>query len=117
MFGEAWALTRGHFWRLFAIGLLAALTVLAIEIIVGLVLVAIGFSMVTSVAGGLDHVRDLLTRPQGDLLRLAAPFVALYLLVMIPLSGVALAMTAAPFARAYLQLRPERATDVSETFA
>ena len=112
---DAWALTRGKVWSLFAIALVVFLIILAGELIIGLILVAVGLGMVSSAAGGLKHLPVFLQQsPQVVFARLA-PLLIVMAVVWVPLSGCLLAITGAPWARVYLDLRPKR--DIAETFA
>ena len=51
---EAWALTRGKVASLFAMALVVFLILAAAELVIGLILAAIGMGVLSSMAGGLS---------------------------------------------------------------
>jgi hypothetical protein len=112
---EAWALTRGKVGGLFALGLLVLLILIAAEIVVGLVFAALGFGVLGSLAGGLNNLPVFFQQPPNLILSKLTPLLVVLALIWIPVMGCLLAITAAPWARAYRDLRP--AGDISETFA
>jgi hypothetical protein len=89
---------------------------IAFEIVVGLVMVGVGVGGLAAIAGGLRNIPTLFRSlpPMAIVSRLAPLLVTLGLL-WIPLSGAVMAIMGAPWARAYLDLRPPR--DVAATFA
>lgn len=112
---DAWALTRGRVASLLAVALVLLLALLAIEIVVGLVLIALGMGMLSSLAGGFSHLQTFFQQPASQILSRAAPMLIVIGLIYVPLTGGIVAIVAAPWARAYRDLRP--AGDISETFA
>jgi len=114
-FTDAWALTRGKVWSLFAIALVVFLIILAGELVIGLVMVAIGLGMVSSAAGGLRQLPTFFQQSPQLVIAHLAPLLVVMAVVWVPLSGCVLAITGAPWARVYLDLRPKR--DIAETFA
>lgn len=113
---EAWALTRGKVVNLLAVGLVLLVVMMALEIVIGLLMVAIGVGGLAAIAGGLRNVPTLFQtlQPMGIVGKLA-PLLAALALLWIPLSGAILAIIGAPWARAYLDLKPPR--DIASTFA
>ena len=112
---EAWALTRGKVAGLLAIALLLLLIIMAVELVLGVLLVALGFGAVAVLAGGLQNLPVLLRQPPQAILGRLAPLLVVMGLIWIPLAGCFSAIMSAPWARAYRDLRPRR--DIAETFA
>lgn len=112
---DAWRLTRGKTWGLFAIGLLVFLLLMAIYAVVGLLMAAIGIGAMSVIAGGLANAQSFFQQAPGVVISRLAPALAVLTVIWIPVAGGLLAIMGAPWARAYLDLRPER--DVAETFA
>jgi hypothetical protein len=112
---EAWALTRGKVASLFAMALVVFLILAAAELVIGLILAAIGMGVLSSMAGGLSGLPALFKQPPQQLFGKLAPLLALLAVVWVPLTGCAMAIMGAPWARAYRDLRPPR--DIAETFA
>ncbi len=101
---ESWALTRGKTGGLFLIALSLAGILIAGEIVLGAVLMAVGTGLLGAAAGGLENLPTFFERPPGAIVSAFAPLLALMVLVGIPLSGAILAIVAAPWARAYRDL-------------
>lgn len=114
-FADAWALTRGKVAPLFALALVILLIVLAIELVLGVAFLALGFGVLSAVAGGVASVPTFFQQGPGVVLPKLVPFLAVAGLVGIPIAGCLLAIMGAPWARAYRDLKPMR--DVAETFA
>lgn len=114
---EAWALTRGKVLSLLAVILVLFVVLVAIEIVIGIVMVAVGVGALASVAGGLRNIPTLFQSAPSlpVLLGRLAPVLAIGALVWIPISGGIMAIMGAPWARAYLDLKPPR--DIAATFA
>ena len=110
---ESWELTRGRVGSLFLVGLGLFGLALLLETVLLAILVGVGAAALAAVAGGLQNVPALLQRPPQELLADAAPFLGLYVLLVIPVSGCFFAIFGAPWARAYRDLKP----DASEAFA
>jgi hypothetical protein len=103
--GESWALTRGHVGALFVISLVVFVILMAIELVFVIVLFAIGLGAVSALAGGLQNI-PVWARQPGELGHLA-PLLAVFAALWIPLGGVVFAILGAPWARAYLDLKPK----------
>jgi hypothetical protein len=105
---DAWRLTRGHVGALFAMGLC----------LVVIYLVALTIQLVLTLAFGGAQAGPLLQTLQGKAQAVSLPSltpgVIVRYLVSIPISGCLLAITAAPWARAYRDLAQP---DVAATFA
>lgn len=115
-FAEAWALTRGKVAGLLAVALVLFAVIIALEIVIGLFMVLIGVGGLAALAGGLRNVPTLFqTLPPMGVAGKLAPLLAALVLLWIPLSGAIMAIVGAPWARAYLDLKPPR--DIASTFA
>lgn len=101
---ESWRLTKGHTWSLFFLALL-------LFIVLALIVVVIDLALVATVFGGLhsfadwprhaEHFHDFFRQPRDVLLRAAAPWIAVVLIVGSWLRGALSAITLAPWASAY----------------
>jgi hypothetical protein len=112
---EAWRLTRGHVGSLFLIGLVIALVAAAGEIIVGIVMVALGLGVLAGMAGGMSHIGTLFQgQSPAALLARLGPLLVLFAAIWTPFMGGLFAIAGAPWARAYRDLKPQ---DMSATFA
>jgi hypothetical protein len=112
---EAWTLTRGKVASLLGLALLLLVLVMACELVVGLVVLGVGFGALGSVAGGLRNLPSLFQQPPAAVLGKLAPILVGLAAIWVPLAGCLLAILGAPWARAYRDLRPAR--DIAETFA
>ncbi|HKT54473.1 MAG TPA: hypothetical protein VJP88_08470 [Caulobacteraceae bacterium] len=111
--GESWTLTRGHVGALFMVALTLMVVLIAIEIVFVILLFAIGLGAVSALAGGLQNLATWAQQP-GMLGRLA-PLLLVFAALWIPLSGAMAAVIGAPWASAYLDLKPKE--DVAALFA
>ena len=111
---EAWRLTKGRVVSLLAIGLLLMLILLVGEIIVLIVMGAIGVGTLAAVAGGLQNLPTLAQQPAMLLAKLM-PLIIVLAVLFIPIAGCASAIVSAPWARAYRDLKPKG--DIAATFA
>jgi hypothetical protein len=112
--GESWALTRGHVGSLFMIGLLLFVVALLAEIVLVILLVAIGAGALTAIAGGLQNIPTLFQEPPQVLFARLGPILIIAAVLWIPFVGALSAIMAAPWARAYRDLQPP---DLAATFA
>lgn len=108
--GEAWALTRGKVGSLFLIALLLVIMILTAEI----VLVGIGAGLVGAMALGIGQVQTLAQQSPAALLSRFAPVLLVEGVGWIVLIAVVMPVFAAPWARAYRDLRQ---TDVAAAFS
>jgi hypothetical protein len=105
---ESWAMTRGRVGSLFLIALGVFGIFLLIDLVLLVLVVALGAGAVASL-GGLSQAGALFQQsPQTALMRIL-PFLAIYAVIMIPVSGCLLAIGGAPWARAYKDLLPTAA--------
>jgi hypothetical protein len=112
--GESWNLTRGHVGSLFMIGFLLFILAAVAEIVLGIVLVALGAGGLIAIAGGPQNLAALFQEPPQALFARLGPLFIVAALVWIPFVGCLVAIMAAPWARAYRDLKPP---DISATFA
>jgi hypothetical protein len=112
---EAWALTRGKVSGLLAIALLLVVILIAGELVIGLLIAALGFGALAAIAGGLQNLPALFQQPPQVVFGKLVPLAAILGLLWIPIAGCAAAVMGAPWARVYRDLRPRR--DIAETFA
>ncbi|MFI4976361.1 MAG: hypothetical protein ACHP84_17645 [Caulobacterales bacterium] len=103
---EGWRLTRGHVMSLFGVGLLLVLIVVAIELVLEGVTVAIGAGAIAVVAGGWSHLPGLATLPPLQVLSAFAPALIIIVTLWLLFIGAAQAIFGAPWAKIYLQLSP-----------
>jgi hypothetical protein len=112
--GAAWAMTKGKTWRLFLMALCVFLIVIAVELVLFL-LAALAFGGIlggiAAATGGAQALSAMIQQPATLLTRLA-PVAIVGGLAAIPLYGALFAIGAAPWAKAYLDLR----LDPSEAF-
>jgi len=109
---ESWTMTRGHVGSLFLIGLGLFGVFLLFEIVLIAVFIGLGAGAI-GMLGGLEAARTAFEQsPQAALMRIL-PLLAVYLVLMIPVSGCMIAIGGAPWAKAYQDLLPSAA----DTFA
>jgi hypothetical protein len=101
---ESWRLTRGHVLSLFLIGLSLVAVLMLAQMIVGAILLAVGFVGLATIAGGLVNLPTFFQQGPATVLGQLTPLLVVYGLAMIPISGCATAIVAAPWARAYRDL-------------
>jgi hypothetical protein len=111
---ESWTLTRGHAGRLFLIGLCLVGILFLAELVLGAAVLALGAAGLGVAAGGFNDLPGFFRQPPGVIVSKLAPFLVVYVLAAIPLTGCFLAIVAAPWARAYRDLV---AADASAPFA
>jgi hypothetical protein len=105
---ESWTMTRGHVGSLFLIGLGLFGVLLVFEVVVIAVVIALGAGAI-GMLGGLGAAQTLFEQsPQVALMRIL-PLLAVYLVIMIPISGCLVAIGGAPWAKAYQDLLPSAA--------
>jgi hypothetical protein len=112
--GESWALTRGNVGALFLIALVLFVIILIGEIVLGILLFALGLGALAAIAGGLQNLPTLFQQPTLAMLERISPLIVIVAVLWVPLIGCVSAVMGAPWARAYRDLRPP---DVSATFA
>jgi len=113
-FADAWALTRRHAGALLVIGIALFAILLIAEIVVGLVMLAVGLGYLSSAAGGMSHLRDFFSGSPASILASATPLLVIFAVTWIPLMGCAFAVIGAPWARAYRDLS---GPDLAATFS
>jgi hypothetical protein len=103
---DAWRLTKGHVGSLFAIGLCLVGIALAAEVVIGAVLIGLGVAALGAAAGGLHNVQALFALGPAVIAARLAPWLIVYAVLAIPLTGCASAIFMAPWARAYRDVAP-----------
>ena len=111
---DAWSLTRGHAGTLFLIALCVAVILLVLEAVVGAVALALGLGLLGQAAGGLRNLPTFFSQPPATILSSMAPALVIAALASIPISGAAMAIIGAPWARAYRDLAQP---DLAATFS
>ena len=111
---ESWTLTRGKAGSLFLIALALFGLLVATEIVLLTVVFLVVVAALAVMGASLAAAPAFLELPPDQIIARAAPFLAVYAVAAIPLTGCFLAIVAAPWARAYRDLV---APDASETFA
>jgi hypothetical protein len=101
---EAWAMTKGQTWRLFLMMLCVFLILLAAELVLLLIAMLVFAGAVGGMAAGSQALLAMMQQPAALVARLA-PLLVIGGLAVIPLYGALLAIIAAPWAKAYLDLR------------
>jgi len=111
---ESWNATKGRTVSLFTIGISLMMIFVVAEMVVGAVLVLIGMGALGSAAGGLDHLQAFFHSPPQLILSKLAPALVVFAVVWTLLTGCAVAVFGAPWARAY---RDIAGPDVPAQFA
>ncbi|HEY5288724.1 MAG TPA: hypothetical protein VIJ59_01695 [Caulobacteraceae bacterium] len=111
--GDAWALTKGHAGTLFAVAILLIVILVALEMVIAAIGLAVGVAFLGQAAGGLSHVQTFFAQPPEQLLASVTPALIVVGLVSIPVTGAFLAILSAPWARIYRDLAQP---DVAATF-
>jgi hypothetical protein len=101
---ESWTLTRGHAGELFLIALSLVGIMLAAEVIVGIIFFVIIMASVAVSAGGSGALNAMAFANPGATLVAFAPALVIGAVLWIPLIGCFIAITTAPWAKAYLDL-------------
>lgn len=113
--GDAWTLTKGRVGGLFLITLVVFAVLIAAEIVLALLMAAVGIGGLSAIAGGFSGVPALFRQPPQAIMARIAPILAIVALIWIPVIGGFMAIAGAPWARAYRDVRP--ATEAAEAFA
>ncbi len=112
--GESWNLTRGRAAPLLGVGLLLILILLACEIVVVAIFMAVGFSVLSLSFGGMQNLAGVLRTEGLSAFSRVMPLVTAVALVSAPLLGCATAIMTAPWARIYRDLK---GPDLAATFS
>ncbi|HEX7760598.1 MAG TPA: hypothetical protein VF459_13910 [Caulobacteraceae bacterium] len=111
---ESWTLTRGRVGSLFAIAVCLILLIMAVEIVLVIVLFAVGAATLGGMAGGFTNTAALFAQGPGPVLAKLAPLLMVLAVLWAPVMGAFMAIMGAPWARAYRDLNQ---SDLKETFA
>jgi hypothetical protein len=101
---ESWTLTRGHVWRLFGVGAVAALACAAVYVVLGAVGFAIAWPMFQPLAA-LGSPRAFFAQGPQQIWNQLSPFLILYAGLVLVGSTIMMPVFLAPWADAYRQLR------------
>lgn len=99
-FFDSWRLTRGQFWNLLGMGLLAIVMCFVVQTLLSIVLMPILFF----VSGGFENLSALETMAPMEIFRAMAPLAITILIFSAIVSALQAAIMYTPFAAAYLGL-------------
>jgi hypothetical protein len=111
---ESWALTRGHAWRLFLVGVLVALMGVGVYVVLAGVGVGVGIAL-WDVSPLHDHPKTLLTRPPSEWISALGPIIGLVAVLTTLGITVITPITYAPWSFIFKRINPE--ADIASTFA
>lgn len=97
---DSWKLTKGHFWGLLGMAILAWVLCLVVQILLSIVLMPILFA----VSGGFENLAAIETMQPMEILQTMAPMAITILVFAAIVSALQLAIMYAPFASAYMGL-------------
>lgn len=95
---DSWRLTKGHFWGLLGMAILAWVLCLVVQILLSIVLMPILFA----VSGGFENLAAIETMQPMEILQTMAPMAITILVFAAIVSALQLAIMYAPFASAYM---------------
>lgn len=98
---DSWSLTKGHFWGLLGMNLLALVMAIVVQLLVSIVALPILFFTL----GGFENIEALQTMPPAEIFQTMAPFAIVAVLFSGLLSALQAAIMYAPSASAYLGLK------------
>jgi len=102
-FGDAWAVTRGHVGSLFLVALLLFLILLVAEFLVSIVMTLVGGGMFAAIIG-MNGFASFFQQPLQVIVSKLLPAFVVFAVLWVPLTGCAMAIVCAPWARAYKDL-------------
>lgn len=103
---DAWTLTRGHIGSLFVIGLSLVGIAIVAELVIGAFMVALGVAALGVAAGGMQNLQTFAALGPAVIAARLAPWLIVYAVLAIPLSGCGTAIFMAPWASAYRDVAP-----------
>jgi len=110
---ESWNLTRGHFWPMFGVYVIA--TVLAMVVtLLGLV-IAVAFA--AALGGGMQGLQSVMNPDMSSVAAYFSPLMIIYLLVMSIIGAMSLAITLTPPAAIYRDIAGPSSSDLADTFS
>lgn len=95
---DSWRLTKGHFWGLLGMSILAWVLCLVVQILLSIILMPILFA----VSGGFENLASLETMQPMEILQTMAPMAITILIFAAIVSALQLAIMYAPYASAYM---------------
>lgn len=95
---DSWKLTKGRFWGLFGMTILAYVLCVVVQILLSIILIPILFF----VSGGFENLASLETMQPMEIMQTMAPLAITVLLFAAIVSALQLAIMYAPFASAYM---------------
>lgn len=95
---DSWKLTKGHFWGLLGMSILAWVLCLVVQILLSIILMPILFA----VSGGFENLASLETMQPMEILQTMAPMAITILIFAAIVSALQLAIMYAPYASAYM---------------
>ena len=103
---DSWKLTKGRFWGLFGMMILAYVLCVVVQILLSIILIPILFF----VSGGFENLASLETMQPMEIMQTMAPLAITVLLFAAIVSALQLAIMYAPFASAYMGITGGRST-------
>jgi len=97
---DSWGMTRGHFWSLLGMTLLAFVMCIVVQTLLSIILMPI----VYFAAGGFENLAALQTMEPMEIVRAMAPVAIVILIFSAIISALQAAILYTPFAAAYLGL-------------
>jgi hypothetical protein len=108
---ESWALTKGHVGPLFVIFIAQIGILMLAELVLVVVLFALGAAALGVTAGGFTNIPQFFKRPPQEIVSLVAPWLIGLGILFIPISGALIAFMGAPWARVLRDLTHSDALD------
>ena len=109
---DSWGMTKGRFWPLFGMALIALIMALIVNLLGTLV-----FLPLTLMFGGLGNLTEAGTTDMMELMRTMAPAIIVYVISTAVVSALQMAVIYAPFAAAYRDIRGLSTPETAEVFA
>ena len=107
---ESWQATKGQSWPLLGLALLLFVTLLAIQMVLGVILLGAVGGLSYSDALTPEAIEDFFAQPPSAWVLQASPFIIGMVLISALLGGAIYTILLAPFASAYRQITGDHAT-------
>jgi len=111
---DAWALTKGYGGALFLVAVLIFVILMCLEVVIGVIVMAMGFGFLGAAAGGLGNLKAFFAQPPATIMGDLIPALVVLGVLFIPVTGGMMSIIVAPWARIYRDLAQP---DVAATFA